>query len=167
MKNISKKSITCSIILLFIGVSISSGISVDTETTQVEECGCNEVDTKHLQFLERQLNRIDRYSKLLLVLSRYNPELKEISGGLSNKIIIFKENLDGRPVCDMLESMVQQINVTVWDLFEIYWSLDENDPFFIIKSNIIGSIIIALFGISYAYAGIALVLLCEWVIDIL
>ena len=38
MKYISKKSITFSIILLFIGVSISSGISIDTETTEDEDC---------------------------------------------------------------------------------------------------------------------------------
>ena len=38
MKFISKKSITFSIILLFIGVSFSSGISVDTETKSIDEC---------------------------------------------------------------------------------------------------------------------------------
>jgi hypothetical protein len=80
-----KKSITFSIILLFIGVSISSGISIDTETIEVEDCKeCNKVDNADLIKVERLLDRVEVYSKLLLVLSKHYPELKEISEELSN-----------------------------------------------------------------------------------
>lgn len=64
---ISKKSITICIILLFIGVSISSGISVDTETTEVEECKeCNETKSSRpicdvLQLLFNQTLQLSDY----------------------------------------------------------------------------------------------------------
>ena len=108
MKSISKKSITFSIILLFIGVSISSAISVDTETTEIEDCGCNDVSDADIVILEKQLNRLDVYSKLLLVLSTHYPLLKESSEELSNEITIFKSRFEGlitdgdSVICDVL-----------------------------------------------------------------
>ena len=105
-----KKSIIAGIILIFIGVSISSGISIDTNSTELEECKeCNEFDTKHIQFLEKQLNRLERYSKLLLVLSRYNPELKEISERILD-ITKSSELSDFPIICDILLSIFLKIN---------------------------------------------------------
>ena len=91
MKNISKQTIVISIILLLIGVSVSSAISVDTDSTisdnESEECReCNEVDDRQLVVLEKQLNRLEVYSKLLLVLSKHHPELEEDYNELTDMI---------------------------------------------------------------------------------
>jgi hypothetical protein len=91
MKTICKQLIVISIILLLVGVSISSAISVDTKSTisdkDREECReCNEVSDADLIRVERLLDRVEVYSKLLLVLSRHNPELREISEELSKDI---------------------------------------------------------------------------------
>ena len=98
MKKLCKKSIVISIILLFVGVSASSAVSVDTKSTisnnQNEECReCNEISDADLVKVERLLNRVEVYSKLLLVLSRHNPELREICEELSNGITTLKESL--------------------------------------------------------------------------
>ncbi len=61
------------------------------------DCNCKEIDSRHLIRLEKQLNRLEVYTKLLLVLSRYNPELREISEELSNEITILKEELTDDP----------------------------------------------------------------------
>ena len=93
-----------------------------------EDCGCKEVYDKHIQLLEWQLNRIERYSKLLVVLSIYYPKLKEISDELSNKIFNFKEALDDSPfpvICDKLELIVENVNAT--DDYLINW-IDTTDP---------------------------------------
>ena len=57
MNKICKKSIVISIILLLIGVSFSSAISVDTKSTisnkaSEEDCGCNGIDDRQLIILE-------------------------------------------------------------------------------------------------------------------
>jgi hypothetical protein len=93
MKNICKKSFVISIILLLIGVSVSSAISVDNESTisnrQSEECiACKEVSDTDLILVERLLDRVEVYSKWLMVLSRHNPELKQVCEELINEIKI-------------------------------------------------------------------------------
>ena len=103
MNNVSKKLIVISIILLLIGVSVSSAISVDTKSTisnnQREECSeCKEVSKSDLILVERLLDRVEVYSKLLLVLSRYNPELKEISEELVDEIPKLKNLNDDFPI---------------------------------------------------------------------
>jgi hypothetical protein len=99
MKNIWKKSIVISIILLLVGVSVSSAMSVDSESTisnnESEECReCNEVDNRQLDVLEKHLNRLEVYSKLLLVISKSNPVLNKIkllSTIISNQINIYNK----------------------------------------------------------------------------
>ena len=91
MNKVSKQTILISIILLLIGVSISSAISVDTKTiitnNQNDECrDCNKVRDADLIRVERLLDKVEVYSKLLSVLSKYNSELKEMSEELSNQL---------------------------------------------------------------------------------
>ena len=88
MKNICKKTITFSIILLLIGVSVLSAISVDIHSTisnnRVEDCReCKEVSISDLVKGVRLLKRAEIYSKLLLVLSSHNPKLSMIYDGFS------------------------------------------------------------------------------------
>jgi hypothetical protein len=130
MKTISKKSITFSIILLFIGVSISSGISVDTETTDVEDCKeCNEIDDTHLLILDRQLNRLEIYSKLLLVLSRYYPELEEISEELSNEISILNKLDLKEAICNFLDETERKLIDTSNYLRDVLYHQLYDNPF--------------------------------------
>ena len=81
-KNHTCKILAIGIIVLFIGVGIHPAFAVDTKQSMVnkaskEDCGCKEVDNRHLGILEKQLDRLEVYSKLLLVLSRDIPEVKE------------------------------------------------------------------------------------------
>jgi hypothetical protein len=117
MINISKKTITVSIILLFIMVGIHPAFAVDTRQSMVnkaseEDCGCNEVDNRQLVVLENQLDRLEVYSKLLLALSKHHPELTDTSIELSNKMSMLKglfEELvtsltfDDRLLCQILD----------------------------------------------------------------
>lgn len=82
MKNHLGKILATVIIVLFIGVSFSSAISIDTKPSistkeSIEDCGCNEVSDADIVKLEKQLNVLEIYSKLLLVLSKDNLELNE------------------------------------------------------------------------------------------
>ena len=95
MKNISKKLIGLSILLLFIGVTSSSAISVNKAPMTIiknkEDCGCNEVSDADIVRLEKQLSRIEIYDKLLLILNKFNPKLKELSTDLISDISTFLE----------------------------------------------------------------------------
>ena len=115
-KNHIGKILTIGIIVLFVGVGIHPAFAVETKQSMAnkaseEECWeCKEIDSRHLVILERQLNRLEVYTKLLLVLSRYNPELKEISEDLSNEITTLKEELTDDPpfplLCEKLENII-------------------------------------------------------------
>jgi hypothetical protein len=116
MKSISKQLICISIILLLVGVSYTSAIRVDNKIPIVEseeDCGCNEVSDADIVRLEKQLDRLERYSKRLLVLSKDYPELWEMSKELSYKISLLKGELTDDSsyslICDML--------------YQIYWEL--------------------------------------------
>jgi hypothetical protein len=118
MKTICKKSIVISIILLLIGVSVSSAISVDTESTisnnQSEECReCNKVDDRQLVVLEKQIDRLEVYSKLVLVLSKHHPEITEMSMKLSELTNV------NRPLCEL----VLNIGINFINKFEYYVEL--------------------------------------------
>ena len=74
MNTICKKIHVIGIILLFVGVSVSSAISIDnkpkiSQDENEEDCRCNEVSDADIVKLEKQLVRLGRHSKLLLVLS--------------------------------------------------------------------------------------------------
>lgn len=103
------KVLALGIIVLFIGVSVSSATYIDKPSMKVEnenDCGCKEVDNKHTQFLEKQLNSIEVYIKLMLVISKNYPELKEISEELSefSKIYGFWDDF-----CDAISNLAQSI----------------------------------------------------------
>jgi hypothetical protein len=117
------KILAIGIIILFIGVGIHPAFAVDTKQSMTikaseEDCGCNEVDDRQLVVLEKQLTRMEVYSKLLLVLSRFNPELKEISeelvDGISTLSGIFEEietslTFDDRLICQILDYVYYEI----------------------------------------------------------
>jgi hypothetical protein len=119
------KILAWSIIFLFIGVSFSSAISVDTRSVieNEEECKeCNKVDNADLIKVERLLDRVEVYSKLLLVLSRYNPELKEVSEELSDDII-FLRNTDLK---DLICNIILNIADKCTELMKYYANLANN-----------------------------------------
>jgi hypothetical protein len=132
MKSISKQLITISIILLLVGINVTSAIRVENKTpiidNQVEEdCGCNEVNDVDIVKLEKQLDRVEVYSKLLLVLSKNNPGLNEISEELSN-LINSKSNLNYYPIiCGFLGGIYLLLIIPL-NFFEILWMIT-NDLF--------------------------------------
>ena len=124
MKTISKQTIVLSIILLLIGVSVSSAISVDTKSTisnnQSEECKeCNEVSDADLVKVERLLDKVEVYSKLLLVLSKHNPEFREISEELLNEITIVNNKVNGNFGYCLLLLIQFAISVYLFTFFDL------------------------------------------------
>lgn len=119
------KILALSVIFLFIGVSFSSAMSVDTISIKVEDendCGCKEVDDKQLIILEGQLNRLEVYSKMLFVLSKHYPELEEISEELSENIIILR-TFDLK---DLICNIILNIADKCTELMEYYANLANN-----------------------------------------
>ncbi len=129
-KILSTKILALGLISLFIGVSVSSAISIDIESTIVdndskEVCGCKEIDSRHLVVLEKQLNRLEVYTKLLLVLSRYNPELREISEELSN-LINYDSLWDFRIICMALIVMMVTLYYPLMTISNLMYKYEDN-----------------------------------------
>ncbi len=135
------------------------------ESNNKEDCNCKEIDSRHLVILERQLNRLEVYTKLLLVLSKYNPELKEISEKLSNEIStlneMFEELTNDRfpIICDNLEKIVYFIDgyagylVFLLDIYQDY-------P---IIYNIILLMVAPLVTIEMSFTILAFIFQCSWI----
>jgi len=81
----------------------------------LEDCGCGEVSDTDLVKVDRLLDRVEVYSKLLLVLSKHNPELREMSKELSNQLSNINKLYDEfntdilqqgkHPICIILEPL--------------------------------------------------------------
>ncbi len=108
------------IVVLFIGVGIHPALAVNNKQSMVnkvsvEDCGCGEVSDTDLVKVDRLLDRVEVYSKLLLVLSKHNPELREMSKGLSNQLANINKLYDEfntdilqqikHPICYILEPL--------------------------------------------------------------
>ena len=167
MKNISKKTIVIIIILLLISVSESSAISIDNKPTIVkseEDCNCKEIDSRHLAVLEKQLNRLEVYTKLLLVLSKYNPEIKDEIEELSYEITTIREDLTDypsfRPICEILEVLIIRLaNITIYFLNVI--SENPNGRIIEFYIALIGATITGALGTAIFALGA--LLYCDWV----
>ena len=138
-KNLLSKTLVIGIIFLFIGVSVSSAISIDAKSTisnneSVEDCGCQDVSSQHLVRLERLLDRLEVSTKILLLLSKHNPEIAEKCQEMFDRITTItdkyeelkpKAPLDDYPIiCAILESIflpVQQIGRRLSDLGIYYY----------------------------------------------
>ncbi len=124
MKNkLLSKILAIGIIILFIGVGIHPAFAVDTKQSirfnQSEKCReCSEISDADLVKVESLLNRVGVYSKLLLVLSRYNPELREISEDLSYLISTFKKSDLKDIICDWLFNIINSLYTIIMDLVE-------------------------------------------------
>ena len=125
MDNLIKKGLAFAIIVLFIGTSVSytSAIKVENKPLIVdnqneEDCGCNEVDDRQLVLLEKQISRLEVYSKLLLILSKHHPEVLEDYEELSNMISTLNR-LDKKQICNFLDNLSE----SYWRRFEIYSGL--------------------------------------------
>ena len=119
------KTLALGVVILFIGASVSytSAIRVKNKPlivdNQVEEdCGCNEVDDRQLVLLEKQIDRLEVYSKLLLILSKHHPEVLEDYEELSNMILTLNR-LDKKPICVFLDNLSE----SYWRRFKIYENL--------------------------------------------
>jgi len=74
-----KKVIVIGIIVLFVGMGFQPAFAVDTKQSiddnKSEECEeCNEFSDADLIKVKNLLNRVEKRTKLLLILSKNNPE---------------------------------------------------------------------------------------------
>ncbi len=132
------------------------------------DCNCKEIDSRHLVRLERQLNRLEVYTKLFLVLLRHNPELREINEEISYRIStingMFKE-LSDEPfpiICEISENIYLQL----FKKFQYYYNLSETLPKFSIQYILVLCIIQIYVGLIYANFFAALGLVCDWAWDV-
>jgi hypothetical protein len=156
------KTLALSIIFLFIGVSLSSAISVDTKSNvsnnESEECReCNEISDADLVIVERLLNRVEVYSKLLVVLSSYNPEIEEMSKELSN-LKYTNNTLDFREqICDILEKTCANLGGIIDNIGILLSELSEDSILFKLILPV-GKILLSIWIFLYLSG----VFLCGW-----
>ena len=105
------KILALCVVLSFIGIGIQPAFGVDIRQSisnnQSEECReCRELSNAELIKVKQLINRVETYSKLLLVLSKNNPELKEKSDDFYNQISTIQEMNDDRIICDILQYLV-------------------------------------------------------------
>ena len=121
------------IIVLFIGAGIHSAFAVvsshSIRVNQNEECSdCIKLNNSEYIKIYRLLNKVEVYSKLLLVLSKDNPEIKDEIEELSDKISILKEEFAiGQPfptICAILETLYDTLEVLYWIFEEWFTSLE-------------------------------------------
>ena len=125
------------IVVLFIGVGIHPAFAVNTKQSMVnkesvEDCGCGEVSDTDLVKVDRLLDRVEVYSKLLLVLSQHYPELREMSEELSDKLSNVNKLYDEfntnilqqikRPICYILEPLYVIIFI-IWGFANVMCQL--------------------------------------------
>jgi len=128
-RNHKREILAIVIVALFIGVGIHPAFALDTnqsmvnKTSEEECCNCKEIDNRHLVRLKKQLNRLEVYTNLFLVLSKHNPELKEKIEELLGEIKTLKEELADIPICVILE-YIDKI------LEDLYWSFRELSYYF-------------------------------------
>jgi hypothetical protein len=136
-RNHTRGILAIGIICLFVGLGIHPAFAVDTRQSMVnkareEDCGCKELDDKQLVVLEKQLNRLDVYSKLLLVLTSQYPELKgmlyriSIFTGMIKKLtdMTFRQR---SVICDFLDVIINAITEIIFiPLGNLIDSYDEN-----------------------------------------
>jgi hypothetical protein len=160
------KILAVGIIVLFMGVSVTSAIRVENKThiidNQVEDdCSCNEVSDADIVKLEKQLDRVERYCKLVLVSSRYNPELKRTSDDLFDRIPSLNALILTNLICGILESILKTINSTLQPFFELRDKYLENDNKILANMTLI--IIYPIAGIAFKIWKIAYKYGCLWV----
>ena len=92
-----------------------------TETYDNEDCGCEVVSSQHLVRLERLLNRVESYTKILSILFKFNPEIIEKTEELTNEITALKE-INNALKSDYISEDFPIICKILWD---IYYQLSE------------------------------------------
>ena len=109
------KILALCVVLCFIGIGIQPAFAIDIKQSiskdETEECeDCKELSNAELVKVKQLINRVEVYSKLLLVLARDNPELRYLSEELSDKIAILKEEITNGPpfpiICATLEYII-------------------------------------------------------------
>jgi hypothetical protein len=102
-----KELIGIFICVLFFSVSLSRAISVDTKqiiNNESDECSeCKELSNAEIFKVRQLINKIEVYRELLLIYSKQNPELIEISEGFINQVSTLYELFDDRIICSIFE----------------------------------------------------------------
>jgi hypothetical protein len=150
-RGLLSKLLTIGIIVLFIGVGIHPAFAIDTKQSIVnkvndEECwDCKKIDNLQLLVLEQELNRLEVYAKLLLVLSKHNSEIKNKIEELSNEISSLKTlNPYNEVICGILQLIMgvgAQIGLYLIELYERFKEI-------VIIKNIIDMLLASLIAIG-------------------
>ena len=137
-----KKILVVGLIIILISVGVQPAFAERNNSTIVnnkskEDCGCETVNSIHLDKLDRigiLLDRLEGYTKFLMLLSRSNPviygECLELSDGV-NTISDYYEDLitvassnDYTFICGILENFFNSIYALIDILFDIISFLD-------------------------------------------
>ena len=146
-KTLLSKTLILGIVLLFIGVSYSSAISVDSKSTidkkqRVNDFDSREISNTHPDNLYMLFNRLEVYSKRLILLSKNNPEITEKWEELGIRNSALKDINNDRSICDKLENIYLSLKDFMYYLQDLY-----NNT---IKVNPIKAYFIGVFSVSIA-----------------
>ena len=143
-KNLLIKTLAVGIIFLFIGVAVAPSTAVDIpnkedvieENNSINDCDCQPVDEINLVRIERALDRVESYTRILSLFSKRYPEtgkeFKELNIDTSSDDYSFPI------ICSIWESLVLSLSVPFVILHNILWKLPENSPLWNIINFILG-----------------------------
>ena len=150
------KLICLSIILLLVGVSYSSAISSNEKTWVLKsqnkvKLNCQEVNNIYQNKLERSINKLEFYKKLINYFSKNDPDFKTKFEELYDSITTLKDIDYNSPICDVLENIYFSFKDIVYYIRDIYVNVKQEDPF--------RAFLINIFAIPFAQAWVTV-----WVI---
>jgi hypothetical protein len=119
-----------------------------------KDCDCQEVSRSDFIRVERLLDRIEVYSKLLLVLSRHNPELRDLNEELSD-ISNLNKQWDSPFICNSLWLLAFLGGIIIDKVYDLYMKYEESNSilatfFYIVIQGIMAEFItIYIIGVKF------------------
>ena len=135
-----KELIVICICILFLGVGLSSAVSVNIKPFIINnrEClDCNEEKRVDTEYVITLLNKVEVYSKILMVLSKNDPIIKnnfeELSIRVNNFINLINNNIH-ESLCDLLWGICICFVPFAYPLFLIMENSPENSLRYLVAS---------------------------------
>ena len=124
------KTLALGIVVLFIGVSIQPSIVSESVTNSYDNennCNCRPISSRNLIRIDRNLDRLESFTKIFLLLSKRNSEFTKISQKLSvhfNDIKIMIGKLKhistaSKIICNISKMIIVKLVLITYSVLEL------------------------------------------------
>lgn len=155
-----KKIWVVGIVVLFIGVGVYPAVAVESKSSidnkhSEDDCGCEVISNPNFIKIKGLLDRLEAYTKILLVLSKHNPEIAEKCQEISDRIITITDKYEELKTEALLDDypIICAILGIIYTSIQSTWHLIESIGEFLLEINLI---IGALFCIIFAFPTVIL-----------